>query len=234
VKLTSEDKKGNEKVAKKKTLARIDKVILRNYSKVIFFYPLFITSFILWIIEYIAEGELFWLGFFWLIMLFLNLFVMAFDVSSTKFFIILLVIIVFILLLIFMIIPNVSIPGFQSFIDTEASIKMTKNFYLGITIILGIVLLLAIIGANFDYWKLERNEVYHKKGLFSSANRYPIKGLRINKEILDVFELFALRAGSITLIFSNDKIFHLSTVLNVNKKSEQIDYLLSHMEVEIN
>jgi len=110
---------------------------------------------------------------------------------------------------------------------------MSTNFYLAATLILGLVLLIALIGARFNYWKLERNEAYHKTGLFSNATRYPVKGLRINKQILDVFELFMLRAGSITLIFDNKDAFHLSTILNVNKKSEEIDYLLSNIEVEV-
>ena len=102
-----------------------------------------------------------------------------------------------------------------------------------ITIILGIVLLFVIVDAFFDYWKVERNEIYHKKGIFSAAERYPVKSLRLKKTIPDVFEFFILRAGSIVLMPGRaDEIIALNTVLNVNKKADQIDYLLSHISVE--
>jgi len=74
--------------------------------------------------------------------------------------------------------------------------------------------------------------MYHKKGIFTSAERIPTKGLRILKEIPDVFEFFVLRAGSITLMPGHGDVIPLTTVLNVNNKSEQIDWLLSHISME--
>ena len=57
--------------------------------------------------------------------------------------------------------------------------------------------------------------------------------MRINVDIPDVFELLMLRAGSVTLKFSMKEIFHLNTVININKKSKQIDFLMSHVEIEV-
>jgi hypothetical protein len=94
------------------------------------------------------------------------------------------------------------------------------------------VLGLVVLSSRFDYWKIERNEIYHKKGIFSSAERMPTKSLRILKEIPDVFEFFILRAGSITLMPGHGDVINLPTVLNINKKQKQIDYLLSHISIE--
>jgi len=80
---------------------------------------------------------------------------------------------------------------------------------------------------------MERNEVIHKKGIFISAERYPTKSLRIKKEIPDIFEFFLLRSGSIHLFLGNEEVVYLDTVLNINKKAKQLDYLLSDIEIEV-
>ncbi|MHA1147780.1 MAG: hypothetical protein ACTSR8_06005 [Promethearchaeota archaeon] len=209
----------------------IQEVHLRSFPKVIFFYPLFFTSLILWIIQAVMGDPVNGLAYFWLGMFFVNLFVIAFDFSSTKFFVLILGIIVFVLLLIFLIIP--AIPETAETPSIEFNVGLPANFYMACTLILGIILGFVILSSYFDYWKVERNEIYHKSGLFSQAERYPVKSLRIKKEIPDIFEFLALRAGSITLMPGKDEIIHLNTVLNINKKAEQIDYLLSHMHVEI-
>ena len=128
----------------------------------------------------------------------------------------------------FLVLPNMTIP----FPAGEFNLELTANFYLVITLVLAFILGLVVISARFDYWKIERNEIYHKTGLFANAERMPTRSLRILKEIPDVFEFFALRAGSITLMPGHGDVIHLNTVLNINKKQEQIDYLLSHMSIE--
>ena len=55
----------------------------------------------------------------------------------------------------------------------------------------------------------------------------------IKKKIPDLIEFILLRAGSITLIIGGNEVAHLSTILNINKKSNKIDKLLSEMSVEI-
>ena len=67
---------------------------------------------------------------------------------------------------------------------------MNYQFYLSTVVALAFIFLIAWIATRFDYWKLERNEVIHKKGIFVSAVRYPTKSLRIKKEIPDIFEFF--------------------------------------------
>jgi len=90
-----------------------------------------------------------------------------------------------------------------------------------------------VLSTRFEYFKIERNEIIHKKGIFSSAERFPVKSLRFKKEIPDVFEFFMLRAGKFTIMPGQaDEVMILPTVLNVNKKERQLDFLLSHVSVE--
>ena len=215
---------------KKKPVKPITEIKLRSYPKVIFLWPLLITSAILWPIQAFSKEPLQWLGIFWLMVLFCNLFVIAFDFSSAKFFILILGIVILILLLIFWIIPTYGFPDLWAI---EWNPGLSANFYMALTLILGIILFFVIIGAHFDYYKLERNEIYHKKGIFADAERFPVKSLRLKKEIPDVFEYFVLRAGTITLMPGRaDEVITLPTVLNINKKADQIDFLLSHVSVE--
>lgn len=205
----------------------VTEIKLRSYPKIIFFYPLLIASFILWLIQMAFVTPQAWFGNIWMIIFFVNLFITAFDFSSTKFFLLILAAVIIILLLVFL------IPG--GFIPTPAvefNLGLTTEFYFVAMIVLIFILGLVVLSAQFDYWKIERNEIYHKKGIFTSAERIPTKSLRIKKEIPDVFEFFVLRAGSITLMPGHGDVIPLNTVLNVNKKAEQIDWLLSHISME--
>ena len=113
------------------------------------------------------------------------------------------------------------------------NLGITATFYAITCIILVIILGFIVLSTRFEYYKIERNEIYHKSGIFSSAERFPTKGLRIKKSIPDVFEFFMLRAGSMTLFPGRaDEVIILPTVLNINKKEQQIDALLSYVSVE--
>ena len=64
----------------------------------------------------------------------------------------------------------------------------------------------------------------HKTGIFSAAERFPVKSLRFRKEITDVFEFFILRAGKFVIMPGKaDEVMILPTVLNINKKADQLD-----------
>lgn len=206
-----------------------DEIYLRSYPKVIFFWPLLLVSFFWWIFQMFDDEPIGWLGTAWMIVFFTNLFITAFDFSSTKFFVLILAIVIILLLVAFFVLPNVTVD-----IDIgDFNLGLTEGFYLTTTIILAIILGFVVLSSRFDYWKLERNEIYHKAGIFSSAERFPVKSLRLKKEIPDVFEYFLLRAGSMTLLPGRaDEVIHLPTVLNIKKKEEQIDWLLSHVSVE--
>jgi len=214
----------------------VNEVILRSYPKVIFFYPLLLVTLILWIIQ-IAVGDgsaaASTLGAIWFIVFFANMFVIAFDFSSTKFFILILAIVVVGLLVVFIALPGMGTPDPNAPPGVSFDMSLSANFYLVMTLILAFMLGFVILGVHFSYYKIERNEIYYKKGMAGSAERFPVKSLRMIKEIPDIFEYLALRAGSITLIPSKDKVIILGTVLNINKKAAQIDDLLSRIRVEV-
>ena len=205
----------------------LTEIYLRSYPKVIFFWPMTLVSLVLWLLQMIYPTPLAVFGNIWLVVFFVNMFIVAFDFSSAKFFVLIMVAVVVVLLFVFL------VPGmFAVTPGDEFNPGITAEFYLVTTIIMAFILGLVILSSRFDYWKIERNEIYHKSGIFSSAERMPTKSLRIKKEITDVFEFFILRAGSITLMPGHGDVINLPTVLNINKKQKQIDYLLSHVSIE--
>lgn len=216
---------------KKKEVKPVTEIILRSYPKVIFFYPLLFTSLILWPIQLVlGESAGWWLGALWLMVFFVNLFVMAFDFGSAKFFILILLGVILFLAVIFYIVPTYGLPNVA---DISFGLILPWQFYMGAFLVLLFILGFVVFASLFDYWKVERNEIYHKKGIFSAAERYPVKSLRLVKTIPDIFEYFVLRAGTIVLMPGrSDEVINLPTVLNVNKKAAQIDFLLSHISVE--
>ena len=205
----------------------VNEVYLRSYPKVIFFWPMALVSLVLWLLQMIYPTPVALLGNIWLVVFFVNMFIVAFDFSSSKFFVLIMVVVVVVLLLVFL------VPGlFTAIPGGEFNPGITAEFYLVLTITMAFILGIVVLSSRFDYWKIERNEIYHKKGIFSSAERMPTKSLRIKKDIPDVFEFFILRAGSITLLPGHGDVIPLPTVLNINKKQKQIDYLLSHVSIE--
>ncbi len=215
----------------KKPAKHPTEIYIRSYPKVIFFWPLLITSFVLWLIQAFNDpndpNTVF--GYVWFIVFFVNIFVIAFDFSSTKFFVLILAIVVVVLILVFMVLPRFSI----SLTGLEIDLALTWQFYMVMTIILLFILGIVIISTRFEYYKIERNEIIHKKGIFSTAERFPSKSLRFKKEIPDVFEFFMLRAGKFTIMPGKaDEVMILPTVLNISKKEKQLDWLLSHVSVE--
>ncbi len=213
----------------KKPTKHPTEIYIRSYPKVIFFWPLLIVSFILWIIQFVSANPIPILGTVWFIVFFINIFITAFDFSSTKFFVLILAIVIILLLVVFLVLPNFAISLNLGTID----LSLSWQFYLAMTLVLVFILGIVLISTRFDYYKIERNEIIHKSGIFSSAERFPVKSLRFKKEIPDVFEFFLLRAGSMTIDPGHtDEVMILPTVLNINKVEKNLDWLLSHVSVE--
>ena len=217
----------------KKRKKAVNVVILRSYPKAILFYPLMILTFVAWPIQSAltaqgTSGAV--LGYVWFIFFFSNLFMIAFDFSSTKFFVLIMAIVIVVLVLLFLVVP--SIPAI-SLSGLAIDLNLPYGFYMVMALVLLFILGFVVISCQFNYFKVERNEIYHKSGIFSTAERIPTKSLRLKKEIPDVFEFFVLRAGSITLMPGHGEVIHLRTVLNINNKQDKIDEMLSHIHVEI-
>lgn len=221
----------NSQNGKEEKTIEKDQVILRNFPKAIFFTPLFLVSVIFWIVQSFLTDFNPWLGIIWVVIFFSNFTVTALDFPSYRVLILILGVVIIALLALFLgLIPTLKQLGI---VGQNFRIGLSAEFYMIMTIILGLILGLVMLSTRFDYYRIERNEVIHKTGIFStSLERFPVRGLRVKKEIPDLFEYLMFKAGTITLMFAkNNKIVHLNTVLNVKKKAERIDFLLSSLHV---
>ncbi|MFX1384160.1 MAG: hypothetical protein ACFFBP_17120 [Promethearchaeota archaeon] len=206
-------------------------VVLRTFPKIIFFYPLFLVSFLFWIIQAIITGlgeePNAILGYIWFITFFINLFIIGFDFPFNKFLILMLGFVITILIIIFGLLPNIQLTPIILDIGSSA------EFYAVMTLVLGIILGFVFINARFNYYEIERNEVFHITGIFTNtAERYPVRSLRVKHTVSDVFEFILLGAGAISLYPKDSEPIHLYTVIRVKSKMKKIDWLLSHLAIQ--
>ena len=135
-------------------------IFIRSYPKVIFYWPLLITSLILWVIQaLIGESYSPALGYAWFIVFFINIFVTAFDFSSTKFFVLILAIVVVLLLVVFLVLPNFSVD----LTGIEIDLGLPWQFYMTMSLILAFILGIVVISTRFEYYKIERNEIISRE-----------------------------------------------------------------------
>lgn len=217
------------------------RVFLVSYPKIIFLYPMLVVSLVAAVYLSLARQTLDMTntGAIVLSVVFLgtmatNLVVLAFDfprtTSLTLFFVVVTAALGCVLL--FVLKPEVfpyvarTLAGFHPFANAP--------FYWGFAAILGLIMLGAIIDARFDYWEARPNELLHRKGIWGDLDRFPAPGLRIDKEISDVFEYLLLRSGRLILhIGSERRAVVLDNVPFIKKKEEALTRMLGALQVEI-
>lgn len=208
-----------------------EKIIIRSYSKAIFLLPTLILSIVGWIIQTLFHRPLLWLELTWILIFLANLFVVCFDFSSSKFIILILILTLIAVLTYFLAFPLIFNPKwFEG--DFRLVFGFTSHFFIVITGLLSFFMLISIIIAVFDYYIIERNELLHRKGIFTMVERWTLTNLRFTKEIPDMFEFIMLRAGTLKFYPTRSDIIVLPTVLNINKKADQLDRLMSRIKVD--
>ncbi len=210
-----------------------EKIIIRSYSKAIFMLPTLILSIFGWIFQAIVITPTPILEIIWIVIFFCNIFVVFFDFSSSKFLIMILGIGLAATLMYFTVFPLIFRAKFFSFDISEGFFGFDSHFYICMTGVLGFCLLIAIILPFFDYYTIERNELYHRKGLFTLAERWTLTNLRFTKSVPDIFEYMMFRAGTIKFYPTKTDVIILPTVLGIKKKETQLDYILSKIKVDI-
>ena len=206
----------------------IDEVILRSYPKIIFFYPTAIASAIIGLLAQfipILQGPmdhamdlrhfLYWsdifnnirmdariiLGLIWLAVFAGNLFIVAFDYSSSKVVAMIAFVVVGILIVILLLAyyPNLG-NNLPSFSINVYGITMSYWFYYSVAGLLGLVFGIVWVEKRWDYYKITSQDIVHKTGIFGDVERLPAPNIHIHKRITDVFEYLFLKAGELTII----------------------------------
>jgi hypothetical protein len=216
----------------------VDEIIIRSWPKVIFLYPLMLTSFICGIAQSLTKeglnsdfAEVGGMIFF--VVLCFNFLVISFEFSRFK----TLAIFFFFLALFFFLLylsTRWQVFAFLKDIFQNFHIRLSTTFYVAAGVYFLLIFLGVFINTRFNYWVIRSNEILHKEGFLGDVRRYPSPNLKMTKEISDVFEFLLLGSGRIVLFPATEKqAIVLEHVLRVNASERAIQELLSSLSVEI-
>ncbi|HEY1067863.1 MAG TPA: hypothetical protein VGE52_17200 [Pirellulales bacterium] len=114
--------------------------------------------------------------------------------------------------------------------DPSASPEFYFIFF-GINLILFIGM---AFSTRFDYWELSANELIHHTGLLGDIERYSTAGLKLNKEITDVFEYILAGSGTIVMsIPGTPRPVVLVNVLRIGYVERRADEILNAKFVRV-
>jgi hypothetical protein len=200
-----------------------DRVIVRAYPKVIFFWSTWICSLIAGIIQS-AQAPDFptHLGTVWMCIFAFNLLVISFDFTE--------VISVMILALVGLLVFAGLYFDFLSFVGeffANLELQMGASFYFTMfgvfTILYGIV----FVKTRFDYWEFRHNEVIHRRGIFADIKRYSTDDLRWFKEVPDVLERILCGSGRMIITTPIEKHpIVIDHVLGIGRIDEKVTDIL--------
>ncbi len=202
------------------------RVRIHSLPKVIFFYPVWLFSVVCAVVTAIAP-ETTWCGPAWMALFTLNLFVIAYDFTEER-------TLIFLFGAIAVVLGLVLLGAMSDVFDFLAGLKpaMNDTFYLLMSVVFGVVFLIAMIGSRLDYWEIEPNEVIHRYGMFRRMKRFSTESLRWDKLIPDVMERIMLGTGTIILTSPYEKHpIVIDHVLRIGKVDEQIAHILGVKQV---
>lgn len=209
-------------------------VILRTVPKICFFYPSLIAALAAGaMMEWRPEQAGTW-GSLFLVVVFFNLNVIAFDFPRTASFTLFALAVAGIVSA-FLINEHLYEfwGGLQNVVgDVRPAANSTFYFLFagGLALIYLVVLL---IDVRLDYWEILPNQIIHHRGWLGDENRGPAPGLHYQKEITDVFEFILLRSGRLIIQPASGPPFILDHVPNINKRGDEIAEMLKTLDVTV-
>jgi len=215
-------------------------VIIRPWPKVVFLYPVFLCATVFWILSWLSGAtengypvRFSWMGNTFLMVVFLNFLVFAFDFSRIKSITILFGLIAAVFAL-FWANENWSVLASLRGWAGAVNIQMNTWFYGSFSVMMGFILLLVLINTRFNYYEVNHREILHHHGYLGDVTRMPTTGLRLNKEIYDLMEFLLLRSGRLIFYPSTSReAIVIDNVLNVNHAEDRIKDLLSVVAVRM-
>ncbi len=216
---------------KEKTIPK--KLVIRSWPKMIFLWPSGVLCLIIGLLEMFLPDWSQWLGRAFVLCFALNMIVITFDfprvTSLTVAFAIIAAVVSMILInQYFEIIPPLA--GWIQSLDIQA----TKEFYFAMFAAVVVLYIGMFVVTRFDYWELTANELVHHHGILGDVERHTTAGLKLNKELSDLFEW--VLAGSGTLILTVPGVSRpvvLENVPGINMTMRKADYILNARYVRV-
>lgn len=223
-----------------------ERINLVPYPKIVFLYPTLVAAFLAACCTSVArftvqnDGEVavsasaIAVSVMFLIVFGLNLMIIAFDFPRAYSLTILFLVVAVVLgaSLLFVKMPDL-LPQITALLHRFKP-AANATFYWATTGLLALLMVIGCIIARFDYWEARPNELLHHHGLWGNLERFSAPGLRIDKEINDVFEYLLLGSGRLILHPSNErKAIVLDNVPFIRKKEASIMRMLGALQVKV-
>jgi hypothetical protein len=217
------------------------KIVLVSYPKIVFLYPTALASLAAAIYLSLARGPLdttntaaIILSVVFLGVWAANQTVLAFDFPRASSLALLLLLVTAIMggVLLSVLKPEV-LPWVATRLRTFHPLA-NATFYWTFSISLGLSILGTMMVARFDRWEARPNQLLHHQGLWGDLDRFPAPGMRIDKEITDVFEYLLLRSGRLILhIRGAERPVVLDNVPFISRKEQALTRLLGTLQVDV-
>lgn len=214
--------------------AEIERIVIRSYPKVIFMYPSMIFAFICaFFIQFDWGARDNWTLTF-LVILGFNMCVISFDFPRTTSLTLLFSIVAIVLGAILI---NERSEFFPALADLSGNLEPRANstfFWMFAFGMAFIFLIVWVIHQFIDYWEVLSNEIIHHHGILGGLERLPAPGVRLEKEITDVFEFILLRSGRLIITpAGQSRTIVMDNVPNINRVEDGVKAILGVSEVSI-
>ena len=210
----------------------LERIIIRTYPKIVFMYPTMFFAFICAIFVQFDWGNRADWGLAFMVVLGFNLCVLAFDFPRTASLTLVFSVVAIILAAILLNERSEFLPALA---DQTTKLKPSANATFSWMLASLLALIFAIVYALHrfvDYWEVLSNELIHHHGILGGIERLPSPGIRLEKEITDVFEYILLQSGRLVIRPQGEsKAIILDNVPNINRVEDAIKAILGVTEV---
>jgi hypothetical protein len=208
-------------------------LVIRAWPKMIFLWPAAVLALFMGLANrFFPDWANTWGGTF-LLVLGLNLMVLTFEFPRATSLTMVIAILAAIFLVLFLN-HSFNVIGPLRNLVAGRQINASTEFYI-FFFLLDVVLFSAMfVVTRFDYWELTANELIHHHGLLGDVERFSTAGLKLNKEISDIFEYMLCGAGTIIILLpATPRPIILNNVLNISKIEKLSDRILDARVVRI-
>jgi hypothetical protein len=210
----------------------IERITIRTYPKIIFLYPSVIFAFIAaFFVQFDWGNHADW-GLAFMVVLAFNFCVLAFDFPRTASLTLVFSVIAIILAAVLLNERSEFLPALA---DQTTKLKPSANstFYWMYAIILTVIMGITwVIHRFIDYWEVLSNELIHHHGILGGIERLPAPGVRLEKDITDVFEYLLLRSGRLIITPAGEsRAIVMDNVPNINRVEDGVKAILGVTEV---
>ncbi len=199
-------------------------VRITSYPKIIFLWPTWVLSFVLWLISMFnysliidnASIEWLWIGIFAL-----NIFIIAFEFGSSKF---LLLIALLLGVIVMLILLPIYLPP----------LNLSQEFYLVYAVIFTVVYGFLWLSRRFNYLEVTAQQISYHQGVMADERRYPAPDCHFEKKTEDMFErIFPPFCAKLIMKHKGEPVEVLDCVPNINGRLDKIKDILEELRVKI-